>query len=212
MLHTKDSESNDDDRLRRWVKWWWMAKIPHNFIWCGSVVFPHSSAGYIFAILENPNAEWLPVILFINTCLDNDAENELLFCATIMRRHIAWEGHTVSGRNVSSGQSGNMHTKIIVCIQWNLFTLWYTTNWFQLFSLLNIFGYLRKICCLSKALNLCWFRLVYLKTEMKLHSCGLLQKQHRIGKYAFGTDYFLNWPVFGAKRLVLYRRYLKLTR
>ena len=55
--------------------------------------------------------------------------------------------------------------------------------------LLNIFGYLWKVCCLSKI-----FRLVYLKTDMTLHSYVLLQKQHRIGKNAspFGTDNFSN--------------------
>ena len=70
-----------------------------------------------------------------------------------------------------------------------------------MYSSLYIFCYLRKIRCLSKALNLFWLRLVYLKTDTTLHSYRLLETPHRIGKNAsiFRTGYFSNWPVFGAK-------------
>ena len=51
-----------------------------------------------------------------------------------------------------------------------------------MYSSLNIFGYLRKISCLSKALNLFWLRLVYLKTDTMLHPYWLLEKLHCIGK------------------------------
>ena len=48
--------------------------------------------------------------------------------------------------------------------------------------------------------------LVYLKPDMTMHSYGLLKKSHRISKYVFvfGTGYFQNWPVFGAKGNVIY--------
>ena len=54
-------------------------------------LFPHLSfsEGHVSAILENPNAEWLPWIFVINTYLDNDTENQLLLCAEIMHRHLS---------------------------------------------------------------------------------------------------------------------------
>ena len=76
----KDTGSNDDD----WLKY------PIIYLMQFYNLFHHSlfSGGHVSAILENPNVEWLPAIL--NTCLDNDAENQSLLCTEIMRRGLAW--------------------------------------------------------------------------------------------------------------------------
>ena len=50
------------------------------------------------------------------------------------------------------------------------------------------------------------FRLVYLKTDRMLHSYGLPEKPYCIGKNVsiYGTGYFSNLPIFGAKGSVIY--------
>ena len=115
----------------------------------------------------------------INTKLENDAENQSLLCAEIMRKGLAViKSHCVSGWNFCGREYKNYH----FAYYQTLFLFWYATNWFQVYFSLNIFMYLPKIRCLPNALNLFWLRLVYLKTDMRLHSYRLPEKPHRIGK------------------------------
>ena len=61
--------------------------------------------------------------------------------------------------------------------------------------MVNVFGYLRKLHCLSKALSYLFrLGLIYLKTVMTSHSYGLPEKPHRIDEnaFVFGTGYFSN--------------------
>ena len=129
----------------------------------------------------------------VNTCLDNDAENQSLLCTEIMRRGLAWITVTLCIRVKHSRWTKREYTYKNYRFAYNRLCL--PLICYKLILsvfFIKIFGYLRKICCLSKALNLFWFRLVYLEIDKMLQSYGLPEKLHHVGKNVsvFGTGFF----------------------
>ena len=74
--------------------------------------------------------------------------------------HTEYQGETLAADKVGTGIQ-----KLWFCIQQTCLRCDALQINFNCVLYLNIFGYLWKICCLSNALNLFGFRLVYLTTD-----------------------------------------------